>query len=1289
MVDRTLRTASVSSVVGVAFAATLVLLAVFAFPTAPARTSTSSSPAPPNGSAVVPVVPSETLSQLLGSPRVPVVGAAANAPVVGSHLVPSAANSTIPLLLTLAFENASRLSAFLSAVEDPASPQYHRYLSASAFTSEFAPNASAYASIVEYLGSFGVGSLTSFPDRLAVSFSATPTTADRIFQTEVERLSAPEGDYWAAASPPMLPAALAGEVLAVGGLGPGSLPAVVPLARAEEPHASGASPGARAESGNTSLAPVTIDSVQYLYPADLQTAYDEESLFSEYGYPRGVDVAALVWAGAYYGNATAGCGASIDPGEVVGAFDPADLTSYFDNATPNGEPTTSVVAVPIDGSPPSGCLASWDTTGVVASNTAQLEAIGSMIPGATVYGVAAPGPSVSQLEASLGEVLSPPSGLPAPVRSGLQNVSVIEVGWATTDTPDAVWVSDLEQAAARGVSVVAATGDSGDNQHSAGWFGTDAGFPATAGNGGAGSLAVGGLTVTLNAANDQLASEVVWNVSTADVADGGPAGTSGGISALYSEPGYQKNTSANAVLKGAGRGVPDVAAVANNTLLTLTVDGSRYAATNATNGGKFRYASGTGLASAVVAGLLAEIDHALQASNNSALGFVDPGLYVLAEEAYTPPPTSGQVTSTPTGSYDSELPTAPFHDVVTGGNDLYRAGVGYDLASGWGSLDAYNFTMYVLHVPTAGVYGDLAGVRDRLRLAGLGVTSQRPPASVDRTYNATIQQDFFLANSLGAPVYGVQSEVYLAHTLGGLWAMNFTANLTFPFAAFSPSNVVHEVWWQPSGEEQRLPVSLAMTTTLEPANGTAPPMLLFTFGNPPASPTFTLNVPGAAFIIGRTGYSYSWQGTTWTDGPKNGASAPGFLAPQFLLVGAPPNWTGHFSSATSGTVNASVEPAGSSVFSPAASGLVTVANTQSAATALGVLWAPSGAGGFDFYSSTGATDQGLYEVEAPYFPVEFTQTGTPDGATWYVNLSNGVDLAAAGGTSSVSTALQNGTYGWVAAIDLKNWSSNPSAGSVTVAGKPQTVVLAFGPSASFVTFRAKGPEKGGALAFVWYVNISGQPSHAGTATSYQTNLTFGTYNYTVTCANSTFVASKAIGSFVAGPAPVLIEVTFVVRTYEVEFVFHLPKSSPSLTITLGGVSGTGVFSTWGLEEPKGSYAWSVTGLPFGYGAIPDHGTVHVNGPVTPIDITISTSGWGPFGLGVSGYILVGAIVGVPAVWFTVFLWRRSRRRRREGAARAREPSAGNAPRPEHGPPAPRASPDRSPGGSRAVDRAER
>ena len=1196
--------------------------------------------------------------------------AAAYGPVAGSTPAPYASGAEVSLLLTLSPSNSSELSAFLQALNDPNASQYHRYLTAAEFARDYGASPSTYDGLVAYLRGQGVASFAAFPDRLTLGVTASALLLGSVLHASVGRYAQGASTYWALAGTPKLPLPIADRLAAIDGLGASALAVARPLAHLTVPEGLVGHTEAPAVSGY--LSPVTVGGVQYLFPSDLQVTYDEQSLLGLYGDPTNASVAALLWSGIYGGSGvTTPCG-TLTPGQPVGAYDPEDTSSFFGNTTPTGEPAPRVVSVSVLGSPAPGCLASYDSTGVEAANTAELETIGSVAPGVSIYAVSAPGPTIGELDTAFATVLSPPSNLSAPVRAGLANVSVVSVGWGTVDQVDAAWNVNLAQAEARGISVVAATGDSGGDTSSSAWVGTQAEFPASDAGATDGALAVGGTTLTLNPSTLHVATSTAWNVSAADTAAGGPLGSSGGISTEYAEPSFQESSEANSVLDGGGRGVPDVAALANNSLVTITVAGRQYLATNATAGTSFRSAEGTAVAAGYVGGLLAVIDHTLRAAGDPALGYLDPTLYALATEQFTLPSGSGLKVDV-TGSFDYGLPTTPVRDVSAGRSYADRAVVGWDLVTGWGAIDAYNLTMYVLDVPTHDLYGALSGVEDQVKLTSLEVTTKGAGGVINTDYNASLEQDLFLANSLGAPIYWVQSVVYLHHVQAG-WAMNFTAWVAYPFWPLYPRLTVYEYRWPTSGQTETLPVSLTLMTDLLPGSGSSPPQLKFTYGAP-GGLVLALNVPGAATIIGRTGYSYSWQGTTYTDGPDGSSSAVGFLAPQLVVVGGPPSGTANFGPGTSAAVTALVERSGDTAFTPASIGVVNATNAQSGEGSLGLGVTLSGGSGASLGFATGSTSEGIYQVEPLWYPVTFVQSGLSAGSTWFVNLSDGETLSAPGSSATLSTAIENGSYTWSSGTTVSDWASEPPGGAFKVNGAAVQLELTFGPAIGSLTFLAKGPGKNGHLNFPWYVNITGLPSHVGTATTYQVNLTFGSYTYKVASSTHGYYPSHASGTVNVTRSPTTIYITFATKKYFVEFVFELPKSPPRLTISMGGVSTPGSFKTWGLYEPNGSYPWKITGLALGYVASPASGTVVVHGAVAPITIVVTEPGWGPFGLGVLGYALVFGVPVLAGIWIAVLrLRRRARRRKTKGG----EPPSGERPaderRPARSQRAPRAAP---------------
>ncbi|EQD67329.1 kumamolisin, partial [mine drainage metagenome] len=179
------------------------------------------------------------------------------------------------------------------------------------------------------------------------------------------------------------------------------------------------------------------------------------------------------------------------------------------------------------------------------------------------------------------------------------------------------------------------------------------------------------------------------------------------------------------------RATPDIAAVANNTLITISINGHRYDATNATTGGVYDSTWGTSIASPLTAGIIAEIDHVLATQGDAPLGFLNPDLYTLANEEYAALASTPTTGFSLTGSYNSSLPVLPLMDVTQGQNHRYLAGFGYDLVTGWGSIDAYNYTVFFLTNTSSAPYGRLSGVSDVFTLQDLAVTSYFSNGSVN------------------------------------------------------------------------------------------------------------------------------------------------------------------------------------------------------------------------------------------------------------------------------------------------------------------------------------------------------------------------------------------------------------------------------------------------------------------------------------------------------------------------------------------------------------------------------
>ena len=187
----------------------------------------------------------------------------------------------------------------------------------------------------------------------------------------------------------------------------------------------------------------------------------------------------------------------------------------------------------------------------------------------------------------------------------------------------------FKQGAAQGQSFFAASGDSGSKdckRSDSGGSVVAVDFPASSPN----VTGVGGTTLTVGS-NNSYGSESVWNNSI------GASG--GGVSTVFSAPSWQTGVNGK-------RTVPDVSS-----------DGDPNTGYSVYTGGSWQVYGGTSCAAPMWAGWAALYNQKAKAK----LGAGNAAIYGLKGNT--------------------------FHDVTTGNNGDFKAGPGYDEATGWGSYD--------------------------------------------------------------------------------------------------------------------------------------------------------------------------------------------------------------------------------------------------------------------------------------------------------------------------------------------------------------------------------------------------------------------------------------------------------------------------------------------------------------------------------------------------------------------------------------------------------------------------
>jgi subtilase family serine protease len=225
-----------------------------------------------------------------------------------------------------------------------------------------------------------------------------------------------------------------------------------------------------------------------------------------------------------------------------------------------------------------------------------------------------------------------------------QHFNVGEDSWTSAEL--ATMNSALEYAAARHVTVVAASGDYGALGNGSTTPVREVNLPASDPL----VLAAGGTDLTANPVTGAYIRETAWN------------GSGGGFSHSFARPAYQYGVPGI----GATRGVPDVAADASS--------GTGMAFAFAVPGGGYELIGlgGTSAAAPFWAGLIALADQ----EAGHPLGFLNPAIYRIAR---------------------GPLYHKAFHDITTGNNTAvlngvtitgYQAGPGWNPVTGWGTPNA-------------------------------------------------------------------------------------------------------------------------------------------------------------------------------------------------------------------------------------------------------------------------------------------------------------------------------------------------------------------------------------------------------------------------------------------------------------------------------------------------------------------------------------------------------------------------------------------------------------------------
>src|SRR5271170_895272 len=550
----------------------------------------------------------------------------------------------------------SALQKVLAGQQDKSSPDFHAWMSPAQFGARFGVSSTDLQKLKGWLSSRGFRVNRVAQGSMTIEFSGTAAQVKEAFHTPIHSFEVNGAMHYANASDPQIPAALAPVVAGIKTLH--NFQKRPPI------HMQGKA----SRIANTSLWQPEFTfsgpsgTQHYLAPGDFAKIYNTAAL-----YQSGID----------------GTGQSL----AIVARNNINLSDVQIFRIAFGLPVNDPQII-LDGPDPGNLGGSEETEADL-----DVEWSGAIAPNATIkFVVSASTNSTDGVDLSSLYIVD--NNL-APILS----VSFGQCEQNLGQTENAFYNNLWEQAAAQGITAVISSGDNGP----AGCDNADQTTPATQGlavNGLASTpfnVAVGGTQFNENGADSTYWSatnapnqssalgyipEVVWNESCADPNVCGVASlfaSSGGASTLYSKPSWQAGLG---VPNDGKRDLPDVSldAAAGHDGYLVCQDG--ICATNAS--GQLINAElvgGTSAAAPTFAAILALIGQ----KTNSRQGQANFVLYPLA---------AGQNAAN-CGSTSPPQSQCIFNDVTVGNNSVpgqtgFSATPGYDLATGWGSVNAAN-----------------------------------------------------------------------------------------------------------------------------------------------------------------------------------------------------------------------------------------------------------------------------------------------------------------------------------------------------------------------------------------------------------------------------------------------------------------------------------------------------------------------------------------------------------------------------------------------------------------------
>jgi subtilase family serine protease len=646
------------------------------------------------------------------------------------------------LRFTPSVAQQAALDQLLVDLQDPASPRYHQWLTPQQYAAQFGLSSADLAKVTAWLASRGFSVTGVAQGGGFVTFDGSVAQAQTAFSTSIHSLSVNGEKHFANVTSISVPSAFAGVIGAVTGLHD--------FRPRPHLHTSVVNPQFTSSlSGN-----------HYLTPGDIYTIYDVNPL-----------LASSVYA--------AGTGSLTGAGITIAVTGQVDLYNTGTTTTPiyadviafrgaAGLSTTNLPTTVHEGTDPgqaSNCSASTSSNcpspnlDDLGESSIDVEWSGAMAPSASILFVNA----ANVLPGGIGE-----DAMTQVIDQDLAPIittsyGACEAGWGSSFLNPTNQL--FKEANAQGQTILAAAGDDGATDCDAGPSATEGlavDFPASSpyvtGMGGTqfnGDAEPTGSGTTWGATqywkgtsgSDVISSalsyipEAAWNDASAGYFGGG----GGGASSFFPKPAWQVETGASGmttlVSTDASRDVPDLALDASDVHddLLFCVSGScsdGFRIASGTYAGDLNSAGGTSFDSQIFGGMLALIEQKTGAPAKG-LGNINPTLYALGNNAAYYNAASSSVFHDVTSGGNAMQCTAGSSGCPTGGSIGYSAGTGYDLATGWGSVDLNNLANDWNLVTPLGL-GSLGANLTATSLAASTTTSSATNVTVTPTATVTV-----------------------------------------------------------------------------------------------------------------------------------------------------------------------------------------------------------------------------------------------------------------------------------------------------------------------------------------------------------------------------------------------------------------------------------------------------------------------------------------------------------------------------------------------------------------------